>query len=262
MNALKIAIAILRSIIALIYFVSFLSVVILFSVLTWRRWSLRIVGPVLRFFGQTSLKILGIPLVFHNEWPFQRDEPRVVIVNHQSTLDVLWFAAICPNRVGAVGKRELIYIPPMNLAWWAFRLFLIDRSNRESAIRTMKAATENTIAYQRTVALAPEGTRSKTGHLLPFKKGAFHLALEAKLPIYPVVMCGAAEAMPKHTLWAYPKPINLQFLPPVSTEDWSVDRLDEHIADVHSIMSEAYAQLREESGLPQLPPLESLQERP
>lgn len=216
----------------------------------------------MRFFGRTALKILGVPLIFRNEWPFTKEEPRVVIVNHQSTLDVLWFAAISPDRIGAVGKRELIYIPPMNLAWWAFRLFLIDRSNREAAIRTMRAATENTIKYRRTVALAPEGTRSKTGHLLPFKKGAFHLALEARLPIYPVVMCGAAEAMPKHTFWAYPKPINLRFLPAIPTSDWSVERLDEHIAEVHSVMSEAYEKLREEAGLPQLPPLESLQERP
>ena len=247
--------AIFRSLLTFGFFVLFLSITLILSVLTWRRWNLRLSGPILRRFGKLSLKILGVPLHLTNSWPFEEDEPRVVIINHQSTLDVLWFAAICPNRLGAIGKKELIWIPPMNIGWWSFRFFLIDRSNRESAIRTMKAATENTIKYKRSVSLAPEGTRSKNGHVLPFKKGAFHIALDAKIPIYPIVMCGAAEAMPKHTFWAYPRPISLRFLPPVSTENWSLENLDQHIAEVQKSMSDAYLKLRDDVGLPQLPPL-------
>ncbi len=254
--------AIIRSFFAIIFFATFLSTMIIFSVLTWRRWILPVSGPVLRFFGRTTLKILGIPLVLTNEWPFAEDEARVVIVNHQSTLDIIWFSAVTPNRIGAIGKRELIWVPLMNVGWWAFRHFLIDRTDRESAIRTMRAATENTKKYSRSLALAPEGTRSKNGHILPFKKGAFHLAIDARLPIYPVVMCGAGESMPKHTFWAYPTPIHLQFLPPISTVDWEIERLDEHIAEVHDLMSIAYRELRASAGLPQLAPPPSPQDRP
>ena len=252
--------AMLRTLLTIGFFILFLCVTLVFSVLTWRKWNLRLSGPVLRFLGRSCLKILGTPLRLKDPWPFTEDEARVVIINHRSTLDVLWFAAICPNRVGAIGKKELIWIPFMNLGWWAFRLFLIDRSDREAAIKTMKVATENTVKHKRSVSLAPEGTRSKTGHILPFKKGAFHLALEARLPIYPVVMCGAAEAMPKHTFWAYPRPISLRFLEPISTMDWSIENLDQHISDVQQKMSDAYLKLREEEGLPQLPPLS--QDRP
>ena len=243
-------IATLRTIIAFVFFAVYMGLFFLFSVCTWRRWNLRLSGPVLRFFGRVSLKILGIPLILMNEWPFGEDEPRVVIVNHQSTLDVVWFCALCPNRLGSVGKRELIWVPFLNLTWWALRLFLIDRSHHESAILTMSQATENTIRYRRSVALAPEGTRSKDARILPFKKGVFHLAIEGRLPIYPIVMCGAAEAMPKHSLIAYSRPITVQFLPAISTQDWERDHLDEHIAEVQQQMNEVYIELRAQAGLP------------
>jgi 1-acyl-sn-glycerol-3-phosphate acyltransferase len=116
----------------------------------------------------------------------------------------------------------------------------------------MKAATENTIKYRRSVSLAPEGTRSKDARILPFKKGVFHLAMEGRLPIYPVVMCGAAEAMPKHTFWAYPRPISLRFLPPISTEEWTRETLDEEIEAIRAQMVTTYEALRAEEGLPPL----------
>lgn len=246
-------IAMIRSLLALGFFVTYLSAFIVFSIITFRRWSLRIAGPLLRFFGRSSFKILGIDLSFKTELPFVDAGPCVIIVNHQSTLDVLLAASICPNRVGAIGKKELIWVPFMNLAWWSMRLFLVDRSNHEAAVRTIKAATENTLKYNRAVMLAPEGTRSKTGELLPFKKGAFHIALQGKLPIYPVVFSGAAESMPKHTFWAYPTPITAQFLPPISTDDWTRETLDQHIEAIHQDMNRAYLALRSEMDLPLLP---------
>jgi 1-acyl-sn-glycerol-3-phosphate acyltransferase len=172
-----------------------------------------------------------------------------VIVNHQSTLDIVWFCAITPNRLGAVGKRELIWVPIFNLSWWALRFFFIDRSNLESAISTLERAAENTLMHHRSVALSPEGTRSPDGRILPFKKGVFHLAMMGRFPLYPIVVCGAAEAMPKHALWARPHPISLRFLPPISTQDWDPHRLSEHIDFVRQQMIDAYDELREEAGL-------------
>ena len=249
MRMLKTSIAFIRTLSAFGFLMLSLLGFGIFSLITWRRWTLELSGPLLRLIGRVMLKMIGIPVTLVNEWPFAEDEPRVVIVNHQSTLDIVWFSSISPNRVGAVGKRELIWVPIFNIGWWAFKLFWIDRSNRKSAIETMQRATDNTIKYRRSVGLAPEGTRSKTGELLPFKKGAFHLALTGRLPIYPVVMCGAAEAMPKHTFCAYPKPIHIRFLPPISTKEWELERLDEHIADVRSQMSDAYHELRAHAGL-------------
>ena len=125
-------ISVARTLMAFCFFSVYVTSFFIFSVLTLRRWNLRLSGPILRIFGRVTLKILGIPLVLMNEWPFEEDEARVVIVNHQSTLDVVWFCAVCPSRMGSVGKHELIWVPVLNLAWWAFRLFLIDRSDHES----------------------------------------------------------------------------------------------------------------------------------
>lgn len=253
-------IAIIRSLAALSFFIVYLTVFIVFSILTLRRWSLHLGAPLMRFFGRTTLKIVGAPLIFKNDWPFTDEKPCVVIVNHQSTLDVLLAASICPNRAGAIGKKELIWVPFMNLAWWSLRLFMVDRSNHEAAVRTIKEATENTLKHKRAVMLAPEGTRSKNAELLPFKKGAFHIALEGKLPIYPVVFSGAAEAMPKYTFWAYPQPIMAEFLPMVSTEDWTRETLDQHIQAIHRDMNQAYLKLRHEMDLPLLPSQKSAEQ--
>lgn len=246
-------IAAFRTFAAFIFFLVFAMSFVLFSALTLRKWSLRSSGPALRFMGRVTLKILGIKFTLTNAWPFTEDEARVVIVNHQSTLDLIWFSALTPNRLGAVGKRELAWVPIMNLAWWALRFFYIDRSDNESAIRTMNMAAENTVLHRRSVSLSPEGTRSKDGRILPFKKGVFHLALAGRLPIYPVIVCGATEAMPKHTLFAYPHPISVRFLPPISTKDWDPELLDQHIDKVRETMMVAYEELRLEVGLPPLP---------
>lgn len=250
---MKTLIAIVRSLLGLVFFIIYLSLFVLFSIITLRYWSVQLAGPAMRFFGRTCLKVVGIKQHFVNDWPFDKEEARVVIVNHQSTVDVLLAASVCPNRAGAVGKKELIWIPLMNIAWWSLRMFRIDRSNRESAIRTIQYATKHTIKQKRSMMLAPEGTRSKTGELLPFKKGAFYIALEGKLPIYPVLFCGAAEVMPKHAYWAYPKPIWVKFLPPVSTEDWTLENMNEKIEQIHKDMNEQYLALRAEMNLPALP---------
>ena len=100
-------IALGRTLIAFSFFAVYVTSFFIFSVLTLRRWNLRISGPVLRFFGRITLKILGIPLVLVNEWPFGEDEARVVIVNHQSTLDVIWFCAVCPGA-HVVGESHFV----------------------------------------------------------------------------------------------------------------------------------------------------------
>lgn len=250
-------IAALRSGTAFLFFSVYVFLLLIFSLLTWRRFNQRLSGKMLRFFGRSMLKILGIPLILKNEWPFAEDEPRVVIVNHQSTLDIIWFCAVTPNRLGTVGKREIAWVPVLNVAWWSFRFFYVDRGRREAAIKTMQLAAQNTVLHKRSVTLSPEGTRSADGRMLPFKKGVFHLAIAARLPIYPMVMCGAGEAMPKHTWIAYPHPIHVHFLPKIMTDDWDADRLDEHIAEVRAQMVQAYQELRQDAGLPHLEEISS-----
>ena len=87
--------------------------------------------------------------------------------------------------------------------------------------------------------IAPEGTRSPTPRLLPFKKGAFHLAMQAGVPMVPVVIRNAGEIMPAHSMILTPGTVQVRVLAPVPTDDWTADNLDEQVALVEKLYADA-----------------------
>lgn len=122
-------------------------------------------------------------------------ETYLVMSNHQSLYDIpVLFQVVGPN-VRMITKEELFRVPIFGKALAAGGFISIDRSNRHAAIRSLEQA-QALLASGTHVWIAPEGTRSKTGQLLPFKKGAFYLALEAGLPILPVTVSGTRDALP------------------------------------------------------------------
>jgi 1-acyl-sn-glycerol-3-phosphate acyltransferase len=122
-------------------------------------------------------------------------ETYLVMSNHQSLYDIpVLFQAIGPN-VRMVAKRELFHVPIFGGALEAAGFIAIDRRDRNAAIRSLERA-RSLLAGGTHVWMAPEGTRSHTGELLPFKKGAFYLAFEAELPILPVTLSGTRDALP------------------------------------------------------------------
>jgi 1-acyl-sn-glycerol-3-phosphate acyltransferase len=119
----------------------------------------------------------------------------LVMSNHQSLYDIpVLFRAVGPN-VRMITKRELFHVPIFGGALSAAGFIAIDRRDRNAAIRSLERAVA-LLAGGTHVWIAPEGTRSLTGELLPFKKGAFYLAFEAGLPILPVTLSGTREALP------------------------------------------------------------------
>jgi 1-acyl-sn-glycerol-3-phosphate acyltransferase len=122
-------------------------------------------------------------------------ETYLIMSNHQSLYDIpVLFQAIGAN-VRMIAKRELFHVPIFGGALAAAGFIAIDRRDRIAAIRDLDNARD-LLAGGTHVWIAPEGTRSRTGELLPFKKGAFYLALETQLPILPVTMSGTRDALP------------------------------------------------------------------
>jgi 1-acyl-sn-glycerol-3-phosphate acyltransferase len=121
-------------------------------------------------------------------------ETYLVMSNHQSLYDIpVLFFVIGPN-IRMVTKKELFRVPVFGGAMAAAGFISIDRSNRDAAIQSLDAARA-LLAGGTHVWIAPEGTRSRTGQLLPFKKGAFYLAFEAGLPILPVTLRGTRDVL-------------------------------------------------------------------
>jgi 1-acyl-sn-glycerol-3-phosphate acyltransferase len=121
-------------------------------------------------------------------------ETYLVMSNHQSLYDIpVLFVAVGPN-LRMVTKKELFAVPVFGSAMAAAGFIKIDRSDRHTAIRSLEDARA-LLASGTHVWIAPEGTRSRTGKLLPFKKGAFYLGFEAKLPILPVTLQGTRDVL-------------------------------------------------------------------
>lgn len=128
----------------------------------------------------------------------RRDATYIVVSNHQSQLDILVaFHLFFPFKW--VSKAEVFKLPFIGWNMALNRYIRLKRGDKES-IRQMMAACEKALAQGCSVFFFPEGTRSKTGHMKPFKPGAFILAHQMKLPILAVAISGTQKALPKHSL--------------------------------------------------------------
>lgn len=112
---------------------------------------------------------------------------KVIIANHQSNYDVITVAGGVTPGVVSVGKKSLKWIPVFGLLYWLSGNIFIDRSNKTRAKQTMDQLLSRMKKSNLSIWMFPEGTRSKGRGLLPFKMGAFHIALQAKVPILPIV---------------------------------------------------------------------------
>ena len=124
--------------------------------------------------------------------------PAIFIGNHASLFDPPLMISTLPCRPVFMAKRELARVPFLGWVIWLADFIFIDRGHRGAARRSLKQAALRIRAGQSIVAF-PEGTRSRDGHLLPFKKGPFLLALEAGVPLVPFAIHGGVEILPKGT---------------------------------------------------------------
>jgi 1-acyl-sn-glycerol-3-phosphate acyltransferase len=139
----------------------------------------------------------------------------VVVANHQSILDILLLSRM-PREMKWMAKEVLFRVPWIG---WMLRMsgdIALRRGERESGLEALGRAREH-LARGVPVMVFAEGTRSKDGRLLPFKSGAFRLAIEAGVPILPVAVNGTGEGMPKGGPWVRPCEAWAKILPPVST---------------------------------------------
>jgi 1-acyl-sn-glycerol-3-phosphate acyltransferase len=169
----------------------------------------------------------------------------VNVSNHQSSLDMIVGAALSPDGIVVVAKKEIMYIPFINMGWWAHDFLRIDRGNAKKAIESLAGVARKIVQENRTFWILPEGTRSPPGEVRKFKKGAFHIAIEGKIPVYPVVLQGTGELLSKKDYFPKPGVVRVQFLPPVKTEGMTVNDVDALTAHVQSQMAEAYKCMQE-----------------
>jgi 1-acyl-sn-glycerol-3-phosphate acyltransferase len=141
--------------------------------------------------------------------------PYVVVSNHESFADILLISHL-PWEMKWLSKAELFRIPVMGWMMWLAGDVPVKRGFGPSAVEAMERCRE-TLRKRVSVMIFPEGTRSKTSELLPFKDGAFRLAIEAGVPILPLAVSGTATALPKHGWRFGQSSAEVRVLAPVET---------------------------------------------
>jgi 1-acyl-sn-glycerol-3-phosphate acyltransferase len=184
----------------------------------------------------TGLRVGGVRVTVVGRDHIDPGGVYVYTPNHQSLLDapIVWLALGTPyRRVGFLVKTELERVPIFGTGIKAIGCIPVERGNRESAVASARRGTESLVAG-RAFAVFPEGTRTRDGALLPFKKGAFHMAIEAGVPVVPVTIDGAFRAMPRGAMRLVPVPVTVTIHEPIPTAGMTGD-------DVTSLLERAQA---------------------
>lgn len=196
-------------------------------------------------FAETASALINLNLVVRGEENLWKERPAVFVFNHQSKADVVIGAKLLRRDMAGIGKKEIKKMPVIGKVLEMGGVVMIDRANAASAIEAMQPLVDAMRDEGRSVALAPEGTRSVSPRLGPFKKGAFHLAMQAGVPIVPVVIHNAGDVAPKGDFIFRPATVEVDVLPPVDTSDWSVDTIDEHVREVRNLFLRTLGQPEE-----------------
>jgi putative phosphoserine phosphatase/1-acylglycerol-3-phosphate O-acyltransferase len=199
----------------------------------WRRG----VNVVISTWGELASALAGVDVQVTGEEHLWSHRPAVFIFNHQSGIDMLLLCRLLRRDIVGVAKQEVRRNPIFGPAFALVGTVFVDRFDHQRAVAALAPAVD---ALRRGLSLviAPEGTRSATGRLNRFKKGAFHLAMEAGVPIVPIVFRNALDALPKHGIVVRPATVEVVVHPPIPTDGWTAAALDERIAAIHALYAE------------------------
>lgn len=170
----------------------------------------------------------------------EKGRPYVLMSNHQSYYDVWALIGHVPLQLRWVIKKELRRVPIFGFGCERMGHIFVDRGDNEKARRSLEAAGGK-IRAGASVVFFPEGTRSRDGRLLPFKKGGFAVALAAGVPILPVTVTGSRRVLPRGALVPSPGPIEITIHPPVPVEGYTHDTKEALMARIRAAIESGLA---------------------
>lgn len=189
-----------------------------------------------RVYSKGGAAILGIKIRRHNYSYLRKMVPCVYVVNHQHNFDLFITGKAVAPRTVTLGKSSLKRLPFFGQLYWLAGNLFIDRQSRSSSRATISTSTYALTKKNTSIWVFAEGTRNKGENLLPFKKGAFVMAIEAGVPIVPICISSYVKNMDLRRLKSGVAEITV--LPPISTENLTKDDLD-------SVMKQCWDKMKE-----------------
>lgn len=184
--------------------------------------------------SETALAVLGVEVNVVGEEHLWAHRPCVFIINHQSKFDMFLMMYLIRRGFSGVAKKEAAGVPGFGTFMRMADMAFIDRSNRIQAIDALKPAIE-ILNKGLCVVMAPEGTRSWTPRLGRFKKGAFYMAMQAGVPVVPVVIRNAGEIMGRNDQVMRSGQVDVAVLPAIEVRDWKKSEMERRIEEVRQL---------------------------
>ncbi len=184
------------------------------------------------------LKIFGMQMDVQGEEKIFANAPCIIVGNHQSNFDVVVHGSFYPRNCVVIGKKEILWIPLWGLLFKYTGQILLDRKNPDRARQGIEDAKQAILTRKKSIYMFPEGTRSHGSEMGPFKKGAFHMAIAAQVPIVAVV------ASPTHALFderkriSRPGVIQVHVIGPFPTQGLTINDVDKLLNTVRDNMVE------------------------
>jgi 1-acyl-sn-glycerol-3-phosphate acyltransferase len=206
------------------------------------RRTLHLYGQV---FCRSLVRLMGWRVEADHPERLEAFRPCVIVANHQSFLDVVTFGSIFPRRTVSAGKREIGRIPVFGLFYRLSGNLIIDRAHARSAHESLEGAAQAMREEKIAVWFMPEGHRNPQRELLPFKSGAFRLAIAAQAPIVPIVAEPLTVIADTRRWLARKGRLRVRVLDPVPAEGLELKDLPALVFSVRSRMQQALDELTE-----------------
>jgi 1-acyl-sn-glycerol-3-phosphate acyltransferase len=190
-----------------------------------------------RKWARVLLWALGLKPDYRGRIPSDEVLPCIFVANHLSVVDVWAMLAVAPLNARFVAKRSLFRIPVLGWSMSAAGFIPIDRAQGARSMIAVSRASEALRSGQ-AIVMFPEGTRSREGRLLPFKKGAFHLALSDEVPVVPVAISGSGRVVRPRSIAVRKAAVTVTFLEPIDVNPYLPADVEGLIAHVRGAIAE------------------------
>ncbi|KAF9431911.1 1-acylglycerol-3-phosphate O-acyltransferase [Entomortierella beljakovae] len=192
---------------------------------------------VSRAFGYLAARACGITFKIVGKKNLD-NYPAIVVCNHQSSMDMMILGKVFPKHCVVMAKKELLYFPLLGIYMKLSNAIFIDRKNTKKAIESTTQAVADMKKYNSGIWIFPEGTRSRldTADLLPFKKGAFHLAIQSGHPILPIVCEGYSHIYDSSKRSFPGGELEIRILDPIPTTGLTTDDVNDLMEKTRNLM--------------------------
>lgn len=200
-----------------------------------------------RLFNKACV-IIGLKVTFRGYENANNLQSAVYIANHQSNWDIIALTGAVMPRTVAIGKSSLFWIPLFGQLFWLSGNLLINRENKAKAASTIGKVVEKIRERKTSIWMFPEGTRSQGKGLLPFKTGAFHIAMQAKVPLVPIA-CSSYFGQVDLNRWDNGELI-VEIMPPISVEGYEPKQIRDLLKHSRHTLETRIAELDQEARRP------------